>query len=158
MRNENSFHWTKAADDILRRVVQGQGKSYAAAAEIIGISRNACAARGHRIGILASKGQKTRKFSNQPRADTNTKVSLAEMTAHRKAVIAKHGPEPDPLGHLVNTGDCQFIHGDKLFMWCGRPKQSGKSYCKWHQALCYVPFIPRKRKVPATGQLEAAEC
>jgi hypothetical protein len=133
----------------------------------IGITRNAVMgilgrlrARGH-VGYKVPppayrkrvrKGVEPQKTSEPPKPSTKTKPKPAanpdqfEMVVLKDLSLPPHGPVTLMKLHRLS---CRYIISEvkgSETLFCGKMKTTG-AYCAEHHELCYVPSMPRKKRV-----------
>lgn len=97
--------------------------------------------KGQVIGIVhrALQGKVVRKSKRSPEAKEINKAvaeSPAPVFVPRNIGMPKPKSLDVPLEDLA-AGQCKFPHGDGPFVFCGRPAEIEKPYCKYHDKLTH---------------------
>lgn len=155
--------WT---DDLISVLIKmhGQGASFIAIGEAIGVSKNSCIGKARRLGLMLR-----RQPNGSPRKPRAKRVKTENPSGKREKVLrivrAGYGNgmrvasstatempvfsciELAPLNKtLIELGanDCKYIAGDprEAAAYCGHPVFK-RSYCEGHFNRCYIE--PEKR-------------
>ena len=84
-------------------------------------------------------------------ASSGSRLSKRERERARakanRAVVRLKGYVRESLPDTPTAQNfCQFSGGMESGPMCGEPAIDGYSYCAEHFALCYIPYVPRKRR------------
>jgi GcrA cell cycle regulator len=125
--SEQHFAWNEETLAALRRLVCVEGKTFAAAAEKLGTSKNAVVGKAHRLGIYPSDA-----------------VASPRSAASRQAQERRwNPPRPPAADRFPPKGCCLFPIGDPRaddFHFCGdKIAAPGEPYCDDHHRLCWQP-------------------
>ena len=123
--------WTEARIADLRRMICFEGLTFEAAGRELGISKNACIGKAHRLGLA--------RDDDAPLSEAQR---IGYLSAHTRA--SKTMDERlDAISVFPSPGHCLFPignPGDKGFHFCGdRVPVFGAPYCHDHMRVCYVP-------------------
>ena len=148
--------WTADQDKLLRECID-EGLSTRAAAERIGVSRNAVVGRAARMGIgllwavrpgnVKTKLDRERAIAAQAKGNAVRSAMLAR--ARSKGVLPPLEP-PTPKRRLrgialeeLSRDSCRWPFGDAPYKFCGAAIIKFP-YCEKHRALAYQP--PRRER------------
>ncbi len=142
--------WTAERDSQLKELLVNCGLSAAAAAERMGITKNAVCGRAARLGITYGRTAKKLRESRKnfvappkPRKRIAPAVAVEGMKD-----VSRHKTEPQPIGKPSTPpedGACRWVHGDPAtptWQHCGHPQHERSVYCPHHHARAYhrVPY------------------
>ncbi len=152
--------WTDTRVAMLREL-HAEGLAFSLIGARLGITRNACISKAHRIGLDPRP-----HFNNTPvrRLSPEEQVARAERKRanSRRYWRKKYGrpqpptfpAEPAPVPAAVSlechpcsllelsASRCKWPIGDPAaedFHFCGSEPKSGKPYCQWHYRIAYQP-------------------
>ena len=141
----NNSPWTDALLAKLKGCIDRNLSGGQAAMEMH-MTANQLVGKAHRMGWhFNSPMARPKKGMGKPKAEKHIKV--VQIAAYR-------APEPpiakaaDFLGLALwqlNDDQCRYIEGDD-HLFCGQPVLDDKSYCAFHNRLCYYPVTESKRK------------
>jgi GcrA cell cycle regulator len=141
--------WTAARDAMLIEAYNA-GLSYSwIAAEIGGVSKNACIGRASRLGLAkrktAPKPQTKRKAA--PKEGAQRPDIAIRKAATAPKVVAPYKPKPDPIkpGRVpliqLTEDTCRWPSGDRPedVRYCGLRPVDGSPYCETHTRAARRP-------------------
>lgn len=164
--------WTPEQDDLLTRL-HGEGYSFGAIGDHMGITRNAAIGRAGRIGLpkRETRDQPRRKRRSKKRRSAPSLPGAEHPSAgtfNSPPVSVPADPlieePPDFIGpvqrHTILTlrsDMCRYpvgTPGDENFYFCGRPScdRGSGSYCGFHAAICYQPLQGTRGDVVAKNR------
>lgn len=150
--------WTDAEVATLR-THWAAGWSASQCAEILpGKTRNAILGKTHRLALpyrspmrirparpagtptppRAPRQPKTAKATTeppQPRQPASPPITFAKLRRSNVITQCRY-----PIGPVTDTATT---------LYCGTPTAAGSSYCAYHHARCWKPYVPRKREATA---------
>lgn len=158
--------WTDARVEQLRQL-HAEGLAFSLIGSRLGITRNACISKAHRIGLDARphfNNTPVRRLSPEEQIARAEKARIRKLTTERTRRARVRGvslpperlpaPAPIPLecrpcSLLELTADtCRFPIGDPGqpdFYFCGAQPQVGP-YCGFHDRLTHSPAPKRDRR------------
>lgn len=171
-RQNHSMKWTQEEDDMLRRVVLVERKSFGVAARelaqafrksAVTFTRNACISRAHRLGLGGRTKQEDKRYNkdpstrspdkrkNHPAAPNMPLVRIARpiRSINEHPVTAYTPPARTRTLELVD-GTCQFIGRESNAVKCSNPCDGQTNWCEEHRRLCYQPmkYDPNPKPMP----------
>lgn len=153
-REHERLEWSEAKDKQLRDLL-ALGLSSAAAAQRMGISKNAVVGRASRLGIVYGRTAKKERESRQNIIPLPRSKKIAPSAAVEGMKDVKRlENEPEPIGALASPpGDdtCRWVHGDPAtttWRYCGHPQKDSSVYCAHHHARSYHHVPHRANVIP----------
>lgn len=151
-REHERLEWSEERDKMLRDLL-GMGLSSAAAAQRMGISKNAAVGRASRLGIVYGRTADKERASRQniiplPRSK---KISPSAAVEGMRDVQTRKD-EPVPIGKPgcpPEDDACRWVSGDPSsnnWKFCGHPQKDSSVYCAHHHARAYH-HVPHKGNV-----------
>lgn len=96
---------------------------------------------GKQKGTIQGIVDRYRKKNDLP---SISEISRAQKLKPRRRLIDKDNLQG--FHDTLKKNNCTYIAGDMRLgtaVFCDQPKQTGKSYCAYHQSLCHTP-APKK--------------
>lgn len=146
--------WTGALVQQLCDLYDEQ-KTFSQIAEIIGMSRNSCIGKAHRLGleraiIQLSPEDKRRRDEARANAIREARMKAAASRQRTNTLFRTYVKRPvndlaERALHIqfldLEAHHCRFPYGEtgQGFTFCGHPKTDGSSYCADHRSFtCQV--------------------
>lgn len=158
--------WDDSAKVALLKTLWAAGMSGSQCAERLGVSRNACIGKIHRLGLASVVGRRSNRPhpSRKPRAPRLLRNPTIARKA-RVAMVLETAPlpadRPDDIARksLIDLEDneCRFVVGDPLkshVCFCALPKVEGLPYCPEHVRACYQA-VPVRTRQPTPAKVDA---
>jgi GcrA cell cycle regulator len=135
-RGTQSVPWTTEQEDRLR-VLVAEGKSFSAMAAELGVTRNACIGKAHRLRLPSGpKVAKPRPPPPVPWRAANPKPPPPAKAAKPR----RSGGAVAFMGLTDKTCRWPLFAGDEPFhmkRYCGRVPVTGSPYCKTHISAAF---------------------
>jgi hypothetical protein len=136
-----AIEWTKKNIDKLK-MMWAAGCTASTIAEALGTTKNSVIGKKTRLGFVRA-GQP----QPQPPPPPIVKAPIKRKKRSFK-VVYKRGPQPKPLISL-KARECRYpinqAKPGELHLFCAKPTEIDKGYCKKHHATVWRPFPKRIR-------------
>jgi hypothetical protein len=130
-----SYRWSTEMDDTLKRM-KNEGKSYADIAAVLGVTKNACVGRGHRLGVKTIlRPQKPKQIKVKRPSPARPPLRALKPGRVPSSPVPALPPVNGGLTFLENNG-CMWETGknDKgERLYCGHDKVHRRPYCESHE-------------------------
>lgn len=144
------------------KALYAQGVPFSEIGAELGISRNACIGKAHRLGLGGSNVGRKPGSTSKVGGRTGIGAVVQKINATRKSPF-RPGPkikaEPFVCAPVVNLEplnisiyelteiSCRYPSAEAPFTFCGLPQRVGSSYCAKHHGVCH-DGIPTRRGRP----------
>jgi len=138
--------WTPEMKAELERLYTTSGLSARMIGEVLGVGKNAVIGTANRMGLCRTeKNPVVKKAPGKMTA--RTKLAKKRKVKRDLLKTTKKQFDQEDHSHLRVENGCRFIQGDPKQrpdglsiddLYCGLPRQPGKSYCEHHEGRTHI--------------------
>lgn len=134
------FKWEESDIEILKRGL-ARGDSYDKIGRKLGVSKHAVSGKVDRLNLRQRSHVTTGDYIGQ-RAKRLVTARITDLKAkeHEKIMAIRISAPPPPVIKRTAIEPCSYVLELKPSpRYCEAPSEPGKSMCKEHHTLCFIP-------------------